>query len=125
MQGVKPWQIVLMVVAVIAMTVSIVSSCRGQGLDLSTSIPMVDVFTGDQFVVKAPPSGSMIIPSKHPTTGEYTLIPYAPDEAGVLKVSDFYFSGIAKRTKGKQIAVDPKTLQVTVTDKPIETIISN
>ncbi len=125
MQGVKPWQIILMVAAVLAVIGSVLYSCStSSDLGLSKEIPMVDVVTGDRFMVKIPKSGSLGIPCKHPDSGEMTLVPYSQGPDGGWYVSERFSASLGKN---KDIAskgvVDFKTFAVKVTDKPVRNFV--
>lgn len=124
MRNAKPWQIVLLVLAVIAVIASTIYSLRNSDdLGLANKISMVDVLTGDRFIVKVPKSGSMGIPGTNPVTKESTLVPYWKDEeSGQWKVIDRYAASVVKKVKGAKIAVDPSTWIVTFSDKEEETI---
>lgn len=123
-KSLKPWQIGLFAVAAIALIVSIISTLRSSGdLGLATKLEMVDIVTGDRFVVKIPGSGSMGIPGKNPQTGEATLVPYYKDETGAFKVNDRYAMPLVKRLKGSPIAFDQSTFAVTFSDKDVQTIV--
>jgi hypothetical protein len=124
MRNAKPWQIVLLVLAVIAVIASTIYSLRNSDdLGLSNKIPMVDVITGDRYIVKLPKSGSMEIPGINPTTKETTLLPYWKDEeSGQWKVIERYASSVVKKRKGAKLAVDPGTWVVTFSEKEEEAI---
>lgn len=120
----RPWQIGLFAVAAIALAVSIVSTLRSSDdLGLATKLDMVDIVTGDRYVVKIPGSGSMNIPGKNPATGESTLVPYYEDETGAFKVNDRYAMPLVKRLKGTPFAFDQSTFAVTFSDKDVQTIV--
>jgi hypothetical protein len=120
----KPWQIGLFAVAAIALAVSIISTLRSSDdLGLATRLDMVDILTGDRYVVKIPGSGSMNIPGKNPATGESTLVPYYQDETGAFKVNDRYAMPLVKRLKGAPFAFDQSTFAVTFSDKDVQTIV--
>ncbi|MBX3383801.1 MAG: hypothetical protein KF864_09885 [Phycisphaeraceae bacterium] len=125
MQGAKPWQIAVIGAAVLAVVgVSVYSCSNSRDLGLAKEIPMVDVVTGDRFVVKVPKSGSMGIPSKHPETGNETLIPLYQDENGNWRVSERYASSVNLKALGvESSALDRASGQVRVSDKPIKTIV--
>lgn len=124
MRDAKPWQIVLLVLAVIAVIAStIYSFINSDDLGLANKISMVDVVTGDRYVVKVPKSGSMGIPGTNPVTKEETLVPYWKDEESAQwKVIDRYAASVVNARKGSKIAVDPSTWIVTFSDKEEETI---
>ncbi len=123
-KSLKPWQIGLFAVSGVALIVSIVSTLRSSDdLGLATKLEMVDILTGDRFVVKIPGSGSMGIPGKNPQTGEATLVPYYQDETGAFKVNDRYAMPLVKRLKGSAFAFDQSTFTITFSEKDVETIV--
>ncbi len=123
-KSLKPWQVGLFAVAGIALAVSVVFTLRGSDdLGLATRLEMVDIVTGDRFVVKIPGSGSMGIPGKNPQTGEATLVPYYQDESGAFKVNDRYAMPLVKRRKGSTFAFDQSTFAVTFSEKDVQTIV--
>jgi len=128
MRDAKPWQIVLLVVAVIAVIASTIYSLRNSDdLGLANKIYMVDAITGDRYIVKMPKSGSMEIPGINPSTGEMTLLPYLKDEeTGEWKVIERYAAPVfkKKKTSDGKTAVDTKTWVVTFSEKPEETFVA-
>jgi len=125
MNGAKPWQIALLVAALLSVIVTTVYSCRySDDLGLSKELPMIDVFSGDRFVVKIPKSGSMNIPAQNPATKESTLLPYYQDkETGTWKLSERVAGSWVKTKNSPDLMFDPKTLVVKPSDKPIQTIL--
>ncbi|MBS0198318.1 MAG: hypothetical protein JSR77_16315 [Planctomycetes bacterium] len=124
MRDVKPWQMILLIAAALAMTASLFYSCsHSDDLGLAKMIPMVDVVTGDRFDVKLPKSGSIGIPCKHPDTGEETLVPYFEPQPGEWTVGDKYASPFVKKGLPKDAALDIKTRMVKFSDKPVRTIV--
>jgi hypothetical protein len=124
MQGAKPWQIVIIVAAVLAVVAVSVYSCKNSDdLGLAKEIPMVDVVTGDLFIVKVPKKGSMAIPMRHPETDRETLILAGPAENGFCPISERYISGLdLKGLEQDKLALDSKTKTVKVSDKAPRTI---
>jgi len=77
MGTVKPWQIVVMVLAVLAVGGSAFYSCSGttDKVVQSNSATMVDIRTGDLFEATYPEKRPVRYPAKHPTTGTESLFP--------------------------------------------------
>jgi hypothetical protein len=112
MQQLKPWQIVVMVAAVVALALSIyISVFRGDGVDLPGTLRMVDVNTGEEFRLKiGAGKGSATIPGRHPKTQEFTLLPVQELE-GRLVVSRRDLA-LLKNMPGEHGAIDPETGEI-------------
>lgn len=80
MSDIKPWQVVLIVVAV---GVLAFSAFRMMGNDVvkgPSGIMTVDVMTGQLYMVKKGKARGVLYPVRHPDTGERTLFPVNQDE---------------------------------------------
>jgi hypothetical protein len=109
----KPWQIVLIVVAAVALGVSLYFSLRGDGLDLANSVTMADVATGEVFHLPiGKGANSATIPGKNPRTGDMTLMPIV-QENGRWVVMEHYFPAL-KNIPGPHTAVNEATREVAV-----------
>jgi hypothetical protein len=75
--GVKPWQIVVIALAIIGASTSIIYSCSSMSGEVkqSDSAKMVDIRTGDLFEAPYPKKSPVIFPAKNPNTGSMTLYP--------------------------------------------------
>jgi hypothetical protein len=105
----KPWQIVLVVAAVVAAGITVYRFVTGSsGVDLAGKIQMVDVNTGESFYLKVGSGpGSATIPGRNPKTGEKTLLPVI-EENGKLVFAQRYFVSLPS-IPGTHAAVDPAT----------------
>ncbi len=116
MGSARPWQIILFVLAVLALAGGLFLSCRG-GVDLADSILMVDVNSGDRFRFDTSGKRGVIIPAKHPETGERTLLPiYEMD--GQWVIAERYRAGLGN-DEFPAAAVDLETYAVSISDKPV------
>ncbi|MCC7390074.1 MAG: hypothetical protein IT431_15045 [Phycisphaerales bacterium] len=88
MQKVKPWQIVLFVLAVGALGFGLYRSFFRQKLDLSDSIVMVDVETGELYRFSIAGRRGVGVPNYNPDSGKLTLLPVTQDEQGVWKITE-------------------------------------
>ena len=87
MGTVKPWQIVVIVVALIGVAVLTVRSCISTdgSLDLADEVHLVDIKSGAVFLAKYPERTPVTYPAKNPETGEQTLYPvYEKENAWYL-----------------------------------------
>ena len=81
MQSVRPWQIILFVLAVLAVGITIARGLLADRPELSHQLYLVDVQSGEMFSID--PSGKSIpVPARNPSTGERNLYPAAQDERG-------------------------------------------
>lgn len=100
MNGAKPWQIVLIVVAVLAVSASLwYQIFGGDDLSSSDSITVVDVKTGELFKSPKPSKRAIELPAINPNTKTNTLVP-AYQENGEWFVSEL-FVGYARANSGK------------------------
>jgi len=109
----KPWQIVVLVAAVVAVGSSLYFSlARGEKLDLATSIQMVDVNSGELYRLKIGKGGASI-PGTNPSTKSVTLLP-VEERDGKWYLRERYLSSL-KNLEGKHEAVaDAKTGEIRV-----------
>ncbi|MDQ7013514.1 MAG: hypothetical protein Q9O74_06405 [Planctomycetota bacterium] len=81
MQNVRPWQVVLFVVAAVAIVFSVARGLLADRPELSHQLYLVDIRTGEMFSID--PSGKSIpVPARSPVSGERDLYPAARDESG-------------------------------------------
>ncbi|MEL7473916.1 MAG: hypothetical protein AAGK04_11420 [Planctomycetota bacterium] len=73
MGSVKPWQVLLFVAAIASLAYAAWNALSGEKVELAQTINLVDVHTGELFEVDVSRRG-MVIPAKHPETGERTLL---------------------------------------------------
>jgi hypothetical protein len=100
MNGAKSWQIVLIVVALLAVSASLwYQIFGGDDLSSSDSITVVDVKTGELFISPKPSDRAVMLPAVNPTTKSATLIP-AYEQGGEWFVSDL-FVGYARSNAEK------------------------
>jgi hypothetical protein len=112
MDQVKPWQVVVVVAALVAVAVSLYFTLSGPKLNLASSVPMVDVNTGEFFRVKVGKGGATF-PGSHPKTGKVTLLPVI-EQDGKWFLAQRYMSSL-KDIEGDHAAiVDAKTGEVRV-----------
>lgn len=82
MGSVRPWQIVLFAVALIALGTGLYMSFNGPGkVKFKNEVHLVDVVTGETFVYGTK-KGGVVLPAIHPDTGERTLMRAIVDEDG-------------------------------------------
>lgn len=93
----KPWQMVLIVVAVVVLGASIAWQVFGrERVDKADSVLLMDVATGDLYRVDVRGSRGVAIPARHPDNGERTLIPVIRDDDGVWTITERYRSAVER-----------------------------
>lgn len=81
MNQVRPWQIVLFVVAAIAVGFVVVRGVLADRPELSHQLYLVDIRTGEVFSLDS--SGKSVpVPARSPNTGERNLYPASKDDGG-------------------------------------------
>jgi hypothetical protein len=106
MGNAKPWQIVLMVVAVVAVAVSMYLTTSGtdEKPAMVEDVTMVDVTTGELFVFNVSGGRSISVPGVHPTSKKRSLLPVMKDESGQWIVSARDLSALSA-TEGEPTAI--------------------
>lgn len=94
MGEVKPWQIILVVVALGVLGFSVWRSMTSGQPELTRSVTLVDVKTGDLFELSLAGRRAAVYPEIHPDTGERTLMPVQQDENGTWKLYSYTLPAI-------------------------------
>jgi hypothetical protein len=85
MQNVRPWQMVLFVIAALALGATVVRGLLADRPNLSHELKLADIRTGELFSLDS--SGRSIpVPACNPATGERNLFPVAKNDAGAWVV---------------------------------------
>lgn len=118
MSQAKPWQIAVVALGLLGGVGGVVYAVRSNpGIELASSVPMVDVITGELFDFEIPKKGSLVFPEINPATGKETLFPVIKDEAGNWKLAERYAGGLQDlKMKPEELAVDRATGAVRVKD---------
>lgn len=108
MGNVKPWQIVLMVVAVVAVAASAYFSFSGSSgrPELISEITMVDVTTGQLFNFTLGGKRGVSVPETNPDSGKRTLVPVYKDSAGTWMVDPRDRPALREFSKEPKLFVD-------------------
>ena len=119
MGGAKPWQIVVMIVALLGAMGSIFYSCMGPDrVKQSSNAHMVDIRSGELFEAPYPDKRPVFFPAKNPKTGDMTLYPVAPIE-GKWYLDRRYMNDIKKDDKLKTgLIADGKTGEIVAAGGP-------
>jgi hypothetical protein len=119
MGNVKPWQIVVMVIAVVAVAASAYFSFSGKDeVKFVNEITMVDVNTGDLFAFPVSRRQVVIPPETNPDTGKRTLLSVNKSTEGKWLIDGREAAGILPSIEGDHKAiVDRKTGEVRVNNE--------
>ena len=82
MGEIKPWQMIVIALAVIVLAFSAWRFMGGQGLDQPDGLMTVDVMTGQLYDVDRGRAVGIVLPVRHPETNEPTLFPVEQDSSG-------------------------------------------
>lgn len=119
MDNVKPWQLIVIVAAVIA--VGFVGWKFGFGskrIPQHDSILLVDVVTGTLYDAHKGDAKGILLPARAPDTNERTLFPVEEDESGVWRVRERYF-GLYKTMQINSDLVGPDGQIEVVAEDPV------
>ena len=105
MGSLKPWQLVLVIVAALVLAVSLWISLTGEKVDFGDRVYMVDVETGTLYYADTGGRRGVVIPAKHPETGKRTLVPVQIEENGEVAISGRYRGTVSKILESEQITL--------------------
>ncbi|MCC5821819.1 MAG: hypothetical protein LAT64_00865 [Phycisphaerales bacterium] len=109
----KPWQIILVVVALGVLGFSVWRSMNSGKPELTRSVMLADVATGDLFELSLAGRRAAVYPEIHPDTGERTLMPVKQEEDGTWKLLEYTFPAL-QDVSVEAPAVDMTTRTVNV-----------
>ena len=118
MQNVRPWQVVLFVVAVIGLATGVFIMSSGRGLDLSDSIIMVDVETGELFRFSVAGNRGVGVPNFNPDSGNLSLLPVKKDENGEWRLTERSRPILADLDVKPEAVVDVETGEIVTVGIP-------
>lgn len=88
MGSLKPWQLILVILAVVVLGVSLwFSIFGGTRLESPNSVMLADIETGDRFIVNTSGSKIAILPAKNPESGVRSLFPVVRSDDGQWMVT--------------------------------------
>ena len=108
MQQIKPWQIVLFVVASLALIFIAFNIIRGNGIDIEHDLIVVDVISGEVYEIDTNGRG-IVLPTKNPQTGERTMYPVFKNESGQWVLEGRALSAIRERKLKTGDFLNPET----------------
>jgi hypothetical protein len=82
MGNLKPWQLGLVIVAVLVLAVSLWMNLGGSNVPRPGAVLVADVETGELFSIDTSGRKIALLPATNPDTGERTLFPVRKEEDG-------------------------------------------
>lgn len=117
MDNVKPWQIILMVLAVGALAFSIWKFVLTPKIKLPTEVYLVDVSNGELFIFDISGKAKGYYPEKSPDTGELVLMPVIENEEdGKWYISGHSLPALEDVTGTTEAVINASTGEVRVDD---------
>ena len=114
----KPWQIVLMIVAVLVLAGSLWMTLGGRSVPNPNQIIVADVETGELFSIDTSGSKLALLPARHPETGEKTLYPVQKNDDGEWVITRLLASTFETYEGEAAAVMDRQTLVVEVEGNP-------
>ena len=122
MDNVKPWQIILIVLAFAVLGFSLLRMSSGGKIELPNSVLVVDVETGDLYNMRLGKRNGAYFPERNPDTNRLTLMPVEQDDNGEWHIIGHAFPAL-QDVDGELIVVDAETGLVTIeSDKVLKTL---
>lgn len=89
MGSLKPWQLVLVIIAVLVLAVSLwISVFSGDKIKSASSFYMIDVVTGEVYKANIAGRRSVMVPAKSPTTLVRSIVPLVENDQGQWEVEN-------------------------------------
>lgn len=118
MSGVKPWQIVLIVAAVVGIGASLyLTMGRSDSVPMASEMLLVDITTGDLYSMPLTGHRAIVTPAKNPDTGKICLFPVHKNEAGAWFVSTRDLGALPVVQGEPKALIDRKSGEVRVTSE--------
>ena len=116
MSEIKPWQIIIIVVAVVVLAFSGWRMMGADRIDSPSGHMTVDVMTGQLYLVKKGKARGILYPAKNPDTGDRTLFPVVqPEGSERWDLDDRFLDRISSSMRQQSSALGSDT-QITVQD---------
>lgn len=118
MGQVKPWQVVLIVAAIVAVACSAYFTLGGGSpVKLADEVLLVDITSGQLWAFPTGGHRAIVTPAKSPDTGKTALFRVSKNEAGAWTVSNRDLSALPMVEGEPKALMDRKTGQIKVIDE--------
>lgn len=119
MDNIKPWQIILIVVAMVVLGLSVWRSVSTGKVDLPDSVLVIDVETGGVYRMDLGKRNGAYFPEKSPATNRNTLMPLVKSDEDGLWYIDGHARPAMQDIDGENNFVDESSWQVSVEDEKV------
>jgi hypothetical protein len=107
MDGVKPWQLAIIILGLLGGFALVAGNIfAGEEIRLADSVILADVRTGALFEISTKGHHGVLLPAKHPETGERTLLPVHETERGQWNIDSRYMADLARFDAQQRAALD-------------------
>ena len=107
LDGVKPWQIAIIIIGLVGgLGLLGWNIFGGERIHKADSVVMVDVNTGELFEFSVKGRKGVMVPAKHPETGERTLLPVVKSEDGKWVVSSNHMFELNRYESEERSSID-------------------
>ena len=123
MENVKPWQIVLIVVAFAALGFSLFKFGFGSSIPQTDGYMTVDIMTGQLYDIRKGKAKGVPLPAKNPDTGVRTLYPVKQVDGLTWEIPQGYASYLTEKIrKDSMLTGNGFTIEI-VSDDPIRIVL--
>ncbi len=113
MEKVKPWQIVLMVLAVFVLGFSVWKYGFSNAVPETSGYMTVDIMTGQLYDIRKGKAKGVPLPAKHPDTGQRTLYPVNQVDDLIWEIPSGYESFLTEKVrKGSKLRAGKLEIEV-------------
>jgi len=119
MDNIKPWQIILFVVAIAALSFSVIKFGFGDSIPQTKGYMTVDIMTGQLYDVRKGKAKGVPLPAKHPDTGKYTLYPVNQVDGLTWEIPGNYETYLNEGTRRGSVLKDSRLTITVLEDDPI------
>lgn len=125
MDNIKPWQIVLFILAIGALGFSVWKFTSSSSVPTTNGYLTVDIMTGQRFDIRKGKAKGVPLPAKHPDTGQRTLYPINQVNELVYEIPAGFESYLTENVRDGS-KLDPGQMTITVLpDNPIKFVLLN
>jgi hypothetical protein len=111
MGNAKPWQIILIVLAGLALAFGVWQIVFSNRISQPVGYMTVDVMTGQLYDIQKGKARGVMLPANHPETGNRTLYPVV-NEDGVWKIDPAYAAHMPEALRREAKFSSPESFQI-------------
>lgn len=116
MREMRLWHLAVFALAIVAIVAGAWWAFSGERIRLASSVPMVDVGTGEIFELRIGPGGATV-PGMNPKTRTLSLLPVEERQPGRWFIAERYLSALADMECDKSAVVDARSGEVRLRER--------